>query len=216
MKLQCTSFVRGLLMGSIPLLGILIAGCSSPSGDPGFSDNPTPSHAVAGSPATGPDVSDVAHFQVGDTVTVALDGPPEPLPIHSEQIKEDGTITMPDIGKVQAKGKTAGELQNQIHDLYVPKFYSRLTVTVTTGERVYYVTGEVNSKGSQLYRSEITVSKAITAAGGFTDFANHKNVMLIRANHQRVKVNVDKVLNGKAPDPEVYPGDQIVVSRRYW
>ena len=39
---------------------------------------------------------------------------------------------------------------------------------------------------------------------------------LIRANGQRFKVNVDKVLAGKAPDPPVYPGDQIVVARRLW
>jgi polysaccharide export outer membrane protein len=216
MKLKCTSFVRALLICSVPLVGILIAGCSSATDQPEFSDVPAPSHAMTGSPVAGPDDFEVAHFHVGDTVTVTLDGPPEPLPVHGEQIKEDGTITMPDIGKIEAVGKTAGELQNQIHDLYVPKFYPRLTVTVTTGERVYYVSGEVNGRGSQLYRSEVTVSRGVTAAGGFTDFANHKNVMLIRANGQRIKVNVDRVIAGKATDPAVYPGDQIVVSRRLW
>ena len=91
------------------------------------------------------------------------------------------------------------------------------TVTVDTGERVYYVSGEVKVPGSQLYRSGTTVSQGITAAGGFTDFAKHSNVVIIRAsNHQQIKVNVDKVLKGKAEDPTVYPGDQIVVARRLW
>jgi protein involved in polysaccharide export with SLBB domain len=65
-----------------------------------------------------------------------------------------------------------------------------------------------------MYNGSITVSKAITAAGDFTDFANHSNVWLIRANGQRYLLNMDDILSGEAPDPPVYPGDQIVVGRR--
>jgi len=37
--------------------------------------------------------------------------------------------------------------------------------------------------------------------------------LLIRANGQQIKVNCNKVLAGEAPDPPVYPGDQIVVKK---
>jgi hypothetical protein len=40
--------------------------------------------------------------------------------------------------------------------------------------------------------------------------------MLMRVNGDRTKVNVDRVRNGKAEDPAVYPGDQIIVHRRVW
>ena len=50
MKLKCTSFVRALLICSVPLVGILIAGCSSATDQPEFSDVPAPSHAMTGSP----------------------------------------------------------------------------------------------------------------------------------------------------------------------
>ena len=135
---------------------------------------------------------------------------------YETDIKEDGTITMPDIGHVQAAGKTAGELQNEIYNLYVPKLYRHLTVTVNTGDRVYYVTGEVKQPARQLYSGQMTVTKAITTAGDFTDFANHKKVLLTRANGQRIKVNCDKIQAGKAVDPFVYPNDQIQVPRRIW
>ncbi len=171
---------------------------------------------MGGQPSANESAADAARFHVGDTVIVTLSGLPEPIEPHQESIKEDGTITMPNIGKVQAAGRTAGELQNQIHDLYVPKFYTHLTVTVNIGDRVYYVSGEVKAPGRQLYVGETTVTKAITSAGDFTDFANHKTVVLIRINGDRVKVNVDRVRNGKAEDPAVYPGDQIVVHRRIW
>jgi protein involved in polysaccharide export with SLBB domain len=148
---------------------------------------------------------------------VTLTGLPERhRTARQEPIKEDGTITMPDIGHVQAAGKTAGELQNEIYNLYVPKLYRHLTVTVNTGDRVYYVTGEVKQPGRQLYAGQMTVTKAITTAGDFTDFANHKKVWLIRANGQRIKVNCDKALQDSSQDPPVYPNDQIQVPRRIW
>jgi polysaccharide export outer membrane protein len=121
---------------------------------------------------------------------------------------------MPDIGHVQAVGKTAGELQNEIYNLFVPKWYRHLTVTVTAGERVYYVTGEVKVPGQKVYIGQMTVTKAITSAGDFTDFANHKKVWLIRANGQRIKVNCNEALQDATRDPQVYPNDQIRVPRR--
>lgn len=201
-------FVCGLLFA-----GAIFTGCHSPSSDPIFSDTPIPP-VMTGSPTTGYTAAEVARFHVGDTVQVTLSGLPNPIDPHQESIKEDGTITMPDIGHVQAVGKTAGELQNEIYNLYVPKLYRHLTVTVIAGERVYYVTGEVKQPGRQLYYGPTTVTKAITSVGSFTDFANHKKVWLIRANGQRIKVNCDKAIQDSSQDPEVYPNDQIQVPRR--
>jgi polysaccharide export outer membrane protein len=157
---------------------------------------------------------EVAKFQIGDTVTVAFSGLPVDLAPHTEPIKEDGTIELPNIDKVVAAGKTAGELQNEIHNLYVPSLYRHLTVTVSTGDRVYYVRGEVKGGGRQLYVGQTSVMRAIASAGDFSDFANHKNVLLVRANGKQMKVNCDRIMEGKDPDPPVYPGDQIVVKRR--
>jgi polysaccharide export outer membrane protein len=166
-------------------------------------------------PPTGDNVeAQVARFHVGDTVTVVFDGLPDPLAPHEEPIKEDGSITLDLVGSVKAVGKTAGQLQREIHDLYVPKYYTHLTVTVKTGDRVFFVTGEVKAPGRQIYAGQMTVSKAITSSGDFTDFANRKKVWLIRANGQRIKLNCDDIMDGSVPDPQVYPGDQIQVTRR--
>jgi len=215
MKLYCTWLGRGLSVSGFLVAGLWLAGCSSPSDERLFSDMPHPP-AMSGLPSANESAADAARFHVGDTVVVSLSGLPVEIPPHQEPIKEDGTITMPDIGKVQAAGKTAGELQNEIHDLYVPRFYTHLTVTVNIGDRVYYVSGEVKTPGRQLYLSQTTVNQAITSAGDFTDFANHKTVVLIRVSGDRIKVNVDRVRNGKAEDQPVYPGDQIIVHRRIW
>ena len=213
MKLFWNASKLGLFVFGLLFAGAIFTGCYSSPIDPVFSDTPTPP-VMTGSPVTGYTATEVPRFHVGDTVIVTLSGLPQEIPPHQEPIKEDGTITMPDIGHVQAAGKTAGELQNEIYNLYVPKLYRHLTVTINPGERVYYVTGEVKQPGRQLYVGQMTVTKAITTAGDFTDFANHKKVWLIRANGQRIKVNCNKAIQDSSQDPLVYPNDQIQVPRR--
>ena len=215
MKLFWKASGLGFFACGLLFTGVIFTGCYSPPSDPFFSDTPTPP-VMTGSPSTGYTGAEVARFHVGDMVSVTLTDLPSDIPPHMESIKEDGTITMPDIGHVQAAGKTAGELQNEIYNLYVPKLYRHLTVSVNTGDRVYYVTGEVKQPGRQLYAGQMTVTKAITTAGDFTDFANHKKVRLIRANGQTIKVNCDKALQDSSQDPPVYPNDQIQVPRKIW
>ncbi len=165
-------------------------------------------------------VPDVARFQVGDTVIVSFSGLPNGDPMqtetHAETIKEDGTIALPYIGSVVAAGKTPGEIQNEIHDLYVPKYYLNLTVSVSSGDRVYYVSGEIKGDGRVLYVDGSTVTKAIQSAGGLTDFASHKVWLIRAATGQRIQVDYDEALRNPADDPPIYPNDQINVPRKLW
>jgi len=213
MKLFWKTLNPGRFALALLLAGFFLAGCYSSSPmDPIFTDNPQmPGLSGASTNITG---AEVARFHVGDTVVVNLSGLPESVEPYAQPITEDGTITLPNIGHVPAAGKTAGELQNAIYSLYVPKFYTHLNVTVNPGDRVYFVTGEVKNPGRQLYTGQMTVTKAITTAGDFTDFANHKKVRLIRANGQTFKVNCDKALQDPSQDLPVYPNDQIQVPRR--
>ena len=195
-------FVHGLFVSGLLFAVVILAGCDSLPARPGASTGGQ----------TGPGV---ARFRVGETVIVTMTtgSPDSDIPVHEEPIKEDGTITMPLIGKITAVGKTTGELQDEIHDLYVPKYYVRLTVTVKSPtDRVYYIGGQINSPGVKTYLGDTTVSKAIQASGDFNNFASH-TITLTRPNGERIKVNVDKVLAGKEVDPPVYPGDQIDVPR---
>jgi polysaccharide export outer membrane protein len=151
----------------------------------------------------------------GDEVTITLTGLPTSIDPMVKPIGEDGTISLPDIGTIRAAGKTPSELEAYIHDQYVPRIYTHLNVTVkTTSDRVYYVRGEVHTPNRMIYTGPITVTKAITTAGDFTDFADHSDVDLIRASGKHFKLDCDKILTGQAPDPPVFPGDLIVVHRR--
>jgi polysaccharide export outer membrane protein len=200
------------------LLGFVFGGCSSSPNPPPSSNRPKSPPALTGLSPEDSTPSSLAapRFHAGETVIVALTGTADQIPEHSEPIKEDGTLTLPYIGAVRAAGKTPGELQNEIHDLYVPKYYVRLTVTVKSQDRVYYVGGEVKQPGRLLYVGETTVTRAIQSAGDFTDFANRRKVWLVRTNGKHIKVNCNKALEDPSLDLPVYPGDQIQVPRRFF
>lgn len=196
----------GLLLAAFAL-ALALGGCAS-------ADKKSDVMAAPGE-GNYPGQDKVPRLHIGDTVAITFSGLPEPLDPQEKPIKEDGTITLPDVGRIKAAGRTIGELEDAIHDLYVPKIYTHLNVTVkTTSDRVYYVRGEVKNPGRMIYAGSITVSKAVTSAGDFTDFANHGKVWLIRANGDRFKLDLDRILGGEDPDPPVFPGDQIEVGRR--
>ena len=110
-------------------------------------------------------------FAIGDQVTVKFSGTTDQnLKDHEERVTENGTITLPHIGSVSAVGKTAGELQTEIHDRYVPDYYKYLTVTVMGEQRVYYVGGRVRTPGRQFYIGAVTVTKAIQIRRRFRRF----------------------------------------------
>jgi protein involved in polysaccharide export with SLBB domain len=155
-------------------------------------------------------------FHVGDPITVSFtsqSGDPVSIPEHSESVREDGTITLLYIGAVKAEGKTAGQLQKEIHDLYVPKYYRELNVTVHGQALYFYVDGEVVNRGAKDYPGEMTIVKAISVAGGFTDFAKKTKVRLTRGTHTEI-INVSKAISDPRYDVAVYPGDKIFVKRR--
>ena len=195
--------ITKLLSPAIALGLLLLAGCANDA-----------SKWAPGKETIG---NTVAVFQIGDDVTVALTGPPGvDLAPHEETVKEDGTITMPQIGKIKCLGKTPGQVQDAIRDLYVPAVYTQINVSVKSGDRIYYVRGEVRQPGRQIYLGDTTVTKAIASAGDFTDYADRNKVWLTRSNGQRFWEDCREALDHPEMDAPVYPGDQIEVKRSLW
>ena len=132
------------------------------------------------------------------------------------KIKEDGTITLLQNQTFSAAGKTRGDLEKEIRKCYVPRFFKYMTVIIAreTQTLFYYLIGEVRAPARQVYVSRITVLKAIASAGGFTDFANKKDVKLTRLDGRKATINCIKALKDPSLDLEVYPGDTIYVPRK--
>jgi len=208
------------------LLGLcwFVAGCQTGASDSQLGGAPDPggtqfaSVAPVTNTATnerpGSERLDALH--VGDKITVDFSDMPVQIPPREERIKEDGTIMLLEGKTFVAAGKTRGQLETEIHDFYVPRYYLRMTVSVQQQKETqfYYVRGEVKIPGRQVYISRITALGAIGSAGDFTDFARKTAVELIRANGHKEKINAKKALKDHALDLEVFPGDTVFVPRR--
>ena len=85
-------------------------------------------------------------------------------------------------------------------------------------ERYFFIKGEVKSPGRYALDDNTTILKAISLAGGFEQYANHKKVELLRKQGDetiRMVINVERVENRKEEDVQNLPGDMINVRARF-
>lgn len=171
-----------------------------------------------GSSATGatnpriPEVSTSAVLRAGDSLGIALQGIPDPS-AHSVQIDDQGLISLPYIGGVPAAGLTASDLSARIRESYIDRnFYRTIDVSVSVTERFVYVGGEVQRPGRIVWTPDLTMTKAIQAAGGFSLYAKETAVVVVR---DKSAYTLDARLAQRSPveDPRLLPGDSIQVDR---
>lgn len=207
-------FGKGFTGLGLLLTLLLSAGCQT---DNSYKVDPLAKQTVAAAAAS-PESADATQTTLhkGDSVIVSFTDTPTQIPPVEDTVKEDGSITMIYNERFQAEGKTIGQLQQEIRDRYVPKYFRYLTVTIKTQERFYYVGGEVRSPNRFIYSGRITVLGAIDTAGGFTDFARKGKVQVTRANGKTFHVDCREALSHPEKNVEIYPGDKINVPKRAW
>jgi polysaccharide export outer membrane protein len=146
---------------------------------------------------------------VGDKVKVDVFGHPE---LSGDLVVDGGgNVIMPLINDVNAVGLTTYELADRITWKLKPDYLVNPRVTVELlSYRPYYILGEVNHSGSFPYVEGMTVLNAVALAGGFTDRANKKRIII-----ERKQGNGRKKLKVTA-DSEVQPGDVIVIKERFF
>jgi polysaccharide export outer membrane protein len=153
-----------------------------------------------------------AQLRAGDSLNVALQGVPDAT-ASNLQIDEQGTISLPFIGAVQAAGLSTAELSQRIRETYVArKIYTHVDVSVSVTERYIYVGGEVQRPGRIVWTPDLTVAKAIQSAGGFTLYAKETAVSLIR-DKNAYPIDVKLAQRNPGEDPRLVPGDSLQVPR---
>ncbi len=133
-------------------------------------------------------------------------------------VRMDGKISLPLIDEVQAAGLTPLQLKEKLVER-LKEFVDSPTVSVIVNASNSYrvfVSGEVSKKGVYNLRSETTILQLIPMAGGFTEWANPKKILIIRKENgkeRRFTINYKKLVNGEDLDSNIVlkSGDTIIV-----
>jgi polysaccharide export outer membrane protein len=135
---------------------------------------------------------------------------------QSLQIRPDGKITLPLVGDIKAAGQTPTELRDALTTSlkeYITNPVVTVIVTESTPQSVY-VMGEVKSSGPLPLKGPLSVMQAIAMAGGFSEFANKKDIRVQRQTGTGVKTltfNYKEALEDNRPPLLLQAGDVVVV-----
>ena len=138
---------------------------------------------------------------------------------QSLQIRPDGKVTLPLIGDIVATDMTPIQLRDRIANS-LKEYVTNPVVTVIVVEAspvMVYVMGEVTTPGSIPMRGPMTVLQALAMAGGFKEFANTKNIRILRKaggilkTETTIPFNYNEAIKGNATPVYLMPGDMVVV-----
>ncbi len=141
----------------------------------------------------------------------------DPQLSQSLQVRPDGKITLPLVGDLDAVGLTPMKLRDAI-TTSLKEFMTNPVVTVIVVEAsaaTAYVVGEVNEPGAvTLQGGQLTVLQALALAGGLKDFADSKNIRILRKSItgvQTIPFNYKDAIRGGGAVEYLRPGDTLVV-----
>jgi polysaccharide export outer membrane protein len=156
----------------------------------------------------------------GDTLNIAFPG--APTLDKTTQIRRDGKISLPQVGEIDAAGKTPADLEKELLKLYADQLVVK-QVSVSLGSSAYpiFVIGAVLRPGKVMVERPLSAFEAIMEAGGF-DFAraNTKEVTVLREESDgkvtTFKLNLKATLDGKPTRPfYMKPSDVIYVRQKF-
>lgn len=140
----------------------------------------------------GADKEIAAPFNVASAENVGNFFDPQAIQIVGYLVNQEGIIDFPVLGKIAVAGFTISEateaikqqLQTHLKDPVVRIRLLNFTITVT---------GEVNTQGTYtIFNERISLPDALAMAGGLTDYANRKNILLVREDKgKRILKRVD-------------------------
>lgn len=149
-------------------------------------------------------------LNAGDTIRIYVYGESD-LTFERLLIGQNGRISYPFLGELKVAGLTAAQVQDRLVAGLKPDYLVDPRVSVSIVRyRPFFVNGEVKSPGGVDFQPGLTLRKAIALAGGFTERANRKEVLLIaESDPERREREVGL-------DYQVQPGDIITVQDTFF
>jgi polysaccharide biosynthesis/export protein len=175
-----------------------------------FAASPRRTYAAAPAASVQPVRYDTGyHLDAGDKLRVVVYGQ-EGL-TNTYAIDAAGSITMPLIGQVAARGRTPAGLATQISAKLRGGYIRDPSVAVEIeAYRPFFILGEVAAPGQYPYVPNMTVESAVAIAGGFSPRARRDSVTL---------THTDASGSGRFVVPlgsSLSPGDTVFVGERWF
>jgi len=133
-------------------------------------------------------------------------------------VRIDGKISLPLVDEIQAAGLTPLQLREVLIQRF-NEFVDAPNVSVMVMEAnsfKVFITGQIKNPGVFRLRNETTILQLISMAGGFTEWANPKEIVVIRkgkGSERRMSVNYNKIISGKDLNSNIIlkSGDTIII-----
>lgn len=129
-------------------------------------------------------------------------------------VDEKGNINFPFVGDIKVEGLTTSQANDAINKA-LNDYITNTVVVVKFYDNKITLMGEVARPGQFAFTQDmLSIYEAISLAGGFTRFANHRKVILIRQEDNKVTHYKINLSNTKIAGEKLYyimPNDVIVV-----
>ena len=128
-----------------------------------------------------------------------------------------GRISLPLVGEVEAANLTTAQLDERLTEKFGEKYLQNPDVSVAikrSTARVVTVDGAVRESGAFPVGGPMSLIQAIALAKGTSEDANARRVAVFRTvqgQRQAAAFDLTAIRRGQAPDPQIYPGDIVVV-----
>ncbi|MGQ0279462.1 MULTISPECIES: polysaccharide biosynthesis/export family protein [unclassified Sphingopyxis] len=135
----------------------------------------------------------------------------------------NGRFSYPFAGIIDGAGKTTAELATEIESRLAGRYVRNPQVTVNLKassnpallmSQAVTIDGEVTKPGQYPLVGKQTLMRAISLAGGITEFAKLDDVLVFRKVQGKQYVgiyNLKAIRRGNYSDPEIFPNDVVVV-----
>jgi len=137
----------------------------------------------------------------GDILDITIWKEPD-LSREEVLVRTDGKISFLLLNDVQAAGLTPLEMKRNM-EVGLKEFISNPFVTITVrspASQQVYILGEVLNTGEYPLTKNLTVLQAFALAGGFTEWASKKEIILMRkeGNKEKIfRINYKNIIKGK-------------------
>lgn len=221
-KGHCKSNVResAAPWGGLPVKALCLAATLLATGCSPVATTQTAGTVVPRQDFPGFQTPDVMEYQIGPSDVLSITVWNHENLSRTLTVRPDGMVSYPLVGEILVVGLTPAQLQDVMESalqryINIERGEVNVMVDAVHSYKVS-VLGRVREPGRFEFQSQVTVLDALAQAGGLTDFASDRDILILRPGPedvQRIRFDYREVMRSNQDDGRmfIFPGDIILV-----